>query len=458
MLPRRSLLCLRAFHAGTAVPETFVRASRLLQPSASTKSDAKQALCKSQKLMLDHGLISSAGPGTFALLPLAVKSLERLVNLIDSELQRVGGQKTYFPCLVPSALFKKTGRLDKLGQELFVLKDRKDHDYCLGPTHEEAVTQLVASLKTLPHTSLPLMLYQITPKFRDEARPKFGLLRGREFIMKDMYSFDKTVEEAASTYNLVCDAYVRILQQLEVPFVKVKASTGAMGGSYSHEFHFLNDIGEDRLHVCTQCQTGLSIDEVSSDCQNEMCENCGGHLQEARGIEVAHAFCLGTTYSKLLSATTQHADGKNRPFEMNCFGIGVTRLLAACLEMLALEDRMRWPLSIAPFRVAIITPKRGSYEVASLPLAEHLAGQLSSLDQLQGAVILDDRDDWTIGRRLKDLDTLGTPYIIVAGKKTKEPVPLFELYDTLQSSTAELTHSELLHFFQFGPLAVKRIY
>lgn len=252
MLPRRSLLCLRAFHAGTAVPETFVRASRLLQPSASTKSDAKQALCKSQKLMLDHGLISSAGPGTFALLPLAVKSLERLVNLIDSELQRVGGQKTYFPCLVPSALFKKTGRLDKLGQELFVLKDRKDHDYCLGPTHEEAVTQLVASLKTLPHTSLPLMLYQITPKFRDEARPKFGLLRGREFIMKDMYSFDKTVEEAASTYNLVCDAYVRILQQLEVPFVKVKASTGAMGGSYSHEFHFLNDIGEDRLHVCTQ--------------------------------------------------------------------------------------------------------------------------------------------------------------------------------------------------------------
>ncbi|KAL1426173.1 hypothetical protein MTO96_018433 [Rhipicephalus appendiculatus] len=458
MLPRRSLRCLRAFHAGKTVPETFVRASRLLQPSASTKSDAKQALCKSQKLMLDHGLISSTGPGTFALLPLAVKALERLVNLIDSELQQIGGQKTYFPCLVPSTLFKKTGRLDKLGQELFVLKDRKDHDYCLGPTHEEAVTQLVSSLKTLPHASLPLMLYQITPKFRDEARPKFGLLRGREFIMKDMYSFDKTVEEAAGTYNLVCDAYMRILQQLEVPFVKVKASTGAMGGSYSHEFHFLNDIGEDHLHVCTQCQTGLSVDEVGSGCENGTCENCGGCLQEARGIEVAHAFCLGTTYSKLLSATTQHADGKNRPFEMNCFGIGVTRLLAACLEMLASEDRMRWPLSIAPFRVAVITPKRGSHEVGSLPLAEHLARQLDSLDQLRGAVIMDDRDDWTIGKRLKDLDTLGTPYIIVAGKKTKEPVPLFELYNALEGSTAELTHSELLHLFQFGPLAVKRIY
>ncbi|KAH7972917.1 hypothetical protein HPB52_018717 [Rhipicephalus sanguineus] len=199
MLPRRSLRCLRAFHAGATVPETFVRASRLLQPSASTKSDAKQALCKSQKLMLDHGLISSAGPGTFALLPLAMKALESLVNLIDSELQRVGGQKTYFPCLVPSALFKKTGRLDKLGQELFVLKDRKDHDYCLGPISKTEC---------------------------------------------------------------------------------VRIAEGAF-----------------------------------------------------KKLEVL------------------------RPFEMNCFGIGVTRLLAACLEMLASEDRMQWPLSIAPFRVAIITPK-----------------------------------------------------------------------------------------------------
>ncbi|KAH7941475.1 hypothetical protein HPB49_014259 [Dermacentor silvarum] len=283
---------------------------------------------------------------------MAMKALERLTNLIDTELQRVGGQKTYFPCLVPSSLFKKTGRLDKLGQELFTLMDRRDHNYCLGPTHEEAVTQLVTSLKTLPQASLPLMLYQITPKFRDEARPKFGLLRCREFIMKDMYSFDKTTEEAASTYNMVCEAYMRILKQLEVPFVKVKASTGAMGGSYSHEFHFLNDIGEDHLHVCTQCQTGLSIDEASSGCQNETCENCGGRLQEARGIEVAHAFSLGTTYSEPLNATTHHADGKH-----------------------------------------------------------------SSLDQLRGAVLMDDRDDWTIGRRLKDLDTLGMPYVIVAGKK-----------------------------------------
>ncbi|XP_065307039.2 probable proline--tRNA ligase, mitochondrial isoform X1 [Dermacentor albipictus] len=458
MLPRRSLRCLRAFHSGATVPETFVRSSRLLQPSTFTKSDAKQALCKNQKLMLDYGLISSASTGTFVLLPMAMKALERLTNLIDAELQQVGGQKTYFPCLVPSSLFKKTGRLDKLGQELFTLMDRKDHDYCLGPTHEEAVTQLVTSLKTLPQASLPLMLYQITPKFRDEARPRFGLLRCREFIMKDMYSFDKTTEEAAATYNMVCEAYMRILKQLEVPFVKVRASTGAMGGSYSHEFHFLSDIGEDHLHVCTQCQTGLSVDEASSGCQNETCENCGGRLQEARGIEVAHAFSLGTTYSKPLNATTHHVDGKHRPLEMNCFGIGVTRLLAACLEMLASEDRLRWPLSIAPFRVAVITPKRGSHEVVSLPLAEHLAGQLSSLDQLRGAVLMDDRDDWTIGKRLKDLDTLGTPYVIVVGKKTKEPVPLFELHDTSKGTTTELTHSELLHFFQFGPLAVKRIY
>ncbi|KAK8766575.1 hypothetical protein V5799_006645 [Amblyomma americanum] len=455
MLPRRSVRCLRAFHASATGPETFVRCSRLLQPSTFTKSDAKQALCKSQKLMLDYGLISASSAGTFILLPLALRALERLTNLIDIELQRVGGQKTYFPCLVPSSLLKKTGRWDTLGQELFSLKDRKSHDYCLGPTHEEAFSQLMASLKSLPHAALPVMLYQITPKFRDEARPKFGLLRCREFLMKDMYSFDKSLEDAASTYNMVCDTYARILRQLEVPFVKVKASTGAMGGNYSHEFHYLTDIGEDRLHVCLQCRTGISADETSSDCRNQNCEHCGGRLAEARGIEVAHAFSLGTTYSEPLGATVQHTDGKKRPFEMNCFGIGVTRLLAACLEMLASEDQLRWPLSMAPFKVAVITPKRGSHEADSLTLAEHLAGHLGLLKQLEDGVLLDDRDDWTIGKRLKDLSTLGAPYIIVAGKKTKEPVPLFELHDVAGKSLTEFTHSELLHFFQFGPLTAQ---
>uniref|UniRef100_G3MSN7 Probable proline--tRNA ligase, mitochondrial n=1 Tax=Amblyomma maculatum TaxID=34609 RepID=G3MSN7_AMBMU len=407
--------------------------------------------------MLDYGLISPSSAGTFVLLPLATRALERLTNLIDTELQQVGGQKTHFPCLMPSSLFKKTGRWDKLGQELFTLKDRKSHDYCLGPTHEEAVSQLVASMKSLPHTVLPVMLYQITPKFRDEARPKFGLLRCREFLMKDMYSFDKSQEEAANTYNMVCDAYTRILRQLEVPFVKVKACTGAMGGNYSHEFHYLTDIGEDHLHVCLQCCTGVSADGPSSDCPNQSCEHCGGRLHEARGIEVAHAFSLGTTYSEPLGATIQHANGKTRPFEMNCFGIGVTRLLAACLEMLASEDQLRWPFSVVPFKVAIVTPKRGSHEAESLALAEHLAGQLGLLKQLQGGVLLDDRDDWTIGKRLKDLSTLGAPYIIVAGKKTKEPMPLFELHDVIGKSAAELTHSELLHFFQFGPLAVRTV-
>lgn len=405
--------------------------------------------------MLDYGLISPSSVGTFVLLPLATRALERLTHLIDTELQRVGGQKTHFPCLVPRSLFQKTGRWDKLGQELFTLKDRKSHDYCLGPTHEEAVSQLVASLKSLPHTALPVMLYQITPKFRDEARPKFGLLRCREFLMKDMYSFDKSPEEAACTYNVVCDAYARILRQLEVPFVKVRASTGAMGGNFSHEFHYLTDIGEDHLHVCLQCRTGISTDETSSGCQSQSCEHCGGRLEEAKGIEVAHAFSLGTTYSEPLGATVQHTDGKNRPFEMNCFGIGVTRLLAACLEMLASEDQLRWPHSVAPFKVAIITPKRGSREAESLTLAEHLAGHLGLLEQLQGGVLLDDRDDWTIGKRLKDLSTLGAPYIIVAGKKTKEPVPLFELHDVTDKSAAVFTHSELLHFFQFGPLTAE---
>ncbi|XP_042144403.1 probable proline--tRNA ligase, mitochondrial [Ixodes scapularis] len=436
--------------------ENFARCSRLFQPNSFTKLDAKQGLCKSQKLMLDYGLISPSGTGTFVLLPLATKSLERLVDLIDSELQSVGGQKILLPCLVPGSLFKKTGRWEDMGDELFKLKDRRDHDYCLGPTHEEAVSQLLASLPSLSLRCLPILLYQISPKFRDEGRPKFGLLRGREFIMKDMYSFDRSAESAAETYDIVCTAYSRILERLGVPFVKVKASSGAMGGNYSHEFHFLSNIGEDRLFVCPKCHIGVSADKVESETENQPCDQCSTPLEEERGVEVAHAFSLGTVYSDPLKASFMDSDGKNKALVMNCFGIGVTRLLAASLEVLSTQSELRWPLAIAPFKVAVVTPKKGSHEEeVGLPLSLHLTSCLSSQDILAGDVLLDDRDSWTIGKRLKDLDHMGVPFVVVAGKRSAEAMPLFELHDVYRGSVTEVTQSELLHFFQHGKFREK---
>lgn len=450
MLPRRLLKLSRHLSSKTNV-ESFVRCSRLFQPNSFTKLEAKQGLCKSQKLMLDYGLISPSGTGTFVLLPLATKSLERLVYLIDSELQSVGGQKIQLPCLVPGTLFKKTGRWEDMGDELFKLKDRRDHDYCLGPTHEEAVSQLLASLPSLSLRCLPILLYQISPKFRDEGRPKFGLLRGREFLMKDMYSFDRNSKAAGETYDLVCCAYSRILERLGVPFVKVKASTGAMGGNYSHEFHFQSDIGEDRLFLCPECHVGVSGDKVDSDTDNLSCDQCGSPLEEGRGVEVAHAFSLGTVYSDPLKASFMDSDGKNKALVMNCFGIGVTRLLAASLEVLSTQSQLRWPFAIAPFKVAVVTPKKGSHEEESgLPLSLHLTSCLSSPDVLGEDVLLDDRDSWTIGKRLKDLDHMGVPFVVVAGKRSVEPVPLFELHDVYQETVTEVTQSELLHFFQYG--------
>ncbi|EEC20471.1 tRNA synthetases class II, putative, partial [Ixodes scapularis] len=405
------------------------------------------------QLMLDYGLISPSGTGTFVLLPLATKSLERLVDLIDSELQSVGGQKILLPCLVPGSLFKKTGKWEDMGDELFKLKDRRDHDYCLGPTHEEAVSQLLASLPSLSLRCLPILLYQVRGRLSHYRRcmaPGFVATCGTLFA--DMYSFDRSAESAAETYDIVCTAYSRILERLGVPFVKVKASSGAMGGNYSHEFHFLSNIGEDRLFVCPKCHIGVSADKT----ENQPCDQCSTPLEEERGVEVAHAFSLGTVYSDPLKASFMDSDGKNKALVMNCFGIGVTRLLAASLEVLSTQSQLRWPLAIAPFKVAVVTPKARSHEEeVGLPLSLHLTSCLSSQDILAGDVLLDDRDSWTIGKRLKDLDHMGVPFVVVAGKRSAEAMPLFELHDVYRGSVTEVTQSELLHFFQHGKFREK---
>ncbi|KAL1461695.1 hypothetical protein WDU94_013567, partial [Cyamophila willieti] len=355
------------------------RISRLFQPfkkapkstSNVSAKDSKENLSKSQKLMLDYGLIAPAGKGFYYNLPLVQRSQQKLVNLIDLAMGKLGAQRIQCPLLTPAEHWKKTGRLDQEKNELFLLNDRQERQYVLSPTHEESITALLADTK-LSHKSLPLLLYQFSSKFRDELRPKFGLMRSREFLMKDLYAFTASEVDANEVYNLVSKCYDNVFQTLGIKYRKVLGDSSSLGGSLSHEYHIVHNIGEDDLLVCPSCNTGVN---VTAHPNEENCTECGGGLEHTRGIEVAHTFLLGTRYSEALAARFVSRDSTLSPLVLSSYGIGVSRLLAASLELMSSDVELRWPLALAPYSVMIIPPKDGSKEAK---FTGHLVNKLYS--------------------------------------------------------------------------------
>ncbi|XP_006839873.1 PREDICTED: probable proline--tRNA ligase, mitochondrial [Chrysochloris asiatica] len=404
----------------------------------SLEGRSGELTCKSQRLMLQVGLIHPANPGCYHLLPYTVRAMEKLVRAIDQEMQAIGGQKVNMPSLSSAELWRATSRWDLMGKELLRLRDRHGKEYCLGPTHEEAITALVASQKTLSYKQLPLLLYQVTRKFRDEPRPRFGLLRGREFYMKDMYTFDCSPEAARQTYSLVCGAYCSLFSRLGLPFVQVQADVGSIGGTMSHEFQLPVDIGEDLLAVCPSCSFAANKETLDSAQAN--CPVCQGLLTETRGVEVGHTFYLGTKYSSIFNAQFANIHGKPSLAEMGCYGLGVTRILAAAIEVLSTEDCIRWPGLLAPYQVCLIPPKRGSKEEVATELMGNLYDHIAeAVPQLHGEVLLDDRAHLTIGNRLKDANKLGYPFVIIAGKRALEDPSHFEVWCQNTSEVVFLT-------------------
>lgn len=400
--------------------------------------------CRSQRLMLQTGLLHPSNPGCFYYLPATVRSMEKLVRLIDQEMHAIGGQKLDMPALCAADLWRQSGRWELMGKEMFRLKDRHGIDYCLGPTHEEAVTELMASQANLSYKKLPLLLYQVTRKFRDEQKPKFGLLRGREFYMKDMYSFDTSSEAAHATYHSVCHAYARLFDRLGLRWVQVQADTGNIGGTLSHEFQLPSDIGEDRLLTCDSCGFSANVELVEAG--EDGCPRCqAGTLQESRGIEVGHTFYLGTKYSEAFNATFTTTQNKPALAEMGCFGLGVTRILAAAIEVLSSDDGIRWPPLLAPYQVCVQPPKKGSKEEsAQAGLAEGLTQSLCGLPNLRGEVMVDDRTQWTLGKRLKDAKLMGYPYVVVVGQRAVGPDPQLELINQNTGETLYLSRDALM--------------
>ncbi|KAI9143773.1 putative prolyl-tRNA synthetase [Paraphysoderma sedebokerense] len=406
------------------------RLSKMFVPTMKENPTLSTSIA-SHRLMVRAGLIRQSASGIYSYLPYAVRALSKIEKIIDKEMQRVGGEKLSLPCLISSDLWKRTGKWDSSRSELFKLKDRKSADFLLSPTHEEEITNLIAQ-EVSSYRQLPLRLYQIGRKYRDELRPRSGLLRGREFIMKDMYSFDVTLEDAMKTYDEVLNAYTRIFDSLGVQYAVAEADSGDIGGPRSNEFHIISKVGEDTLLKCSNC-TYTANSELAQDA----CPQCSHELGTANAIEVGHIFLLGTKYSSSLSALIRHRDSQDsHPIQMGCYGIGVSRLLAAMIESSHDERGIIFPDSIAPFHFVVVpavslseNPKTNQKEIQQMltAAAETVYDALAALrpkecgmkvgSQENIDVLLDDRIGVNFGSKMMDATLIGYPFTVVVGKK-----------------------------------------
>lgn len=534
-------------------------ASKLYSPTL--REIPSDAVVVSHQYMLKAGMMRKVSNGLYAFLPLALRSIRKVEDIVREEMNAIGSQEILMPITQPAEIWKQSERWDVYGEEMFKLNDRHGHEYCLGPTHEELVTVL-AKMDTSSYKQLPVSLYQIQNKYRDEKRPRFGLMRSREFIMKDAYTFDMDEEGLDRQYHLMYDAYTRIFTRCGLYFRPVVADSGAIGGSGSHEFEVIADSGEadivyckdcdfaanieavepkafsssvhndkakeivetpgqhtiqmvcDFLHVSVVCSVkavvyklddtvvlalvrgdhevnevrlqnlfnavnvGLASDEDLKRCgliagyispiglkkadnfeiivdttvmemedaccganavdkhyvhvnpkrdfgdvrvetirlitAEDCCPKCGGMIELKKGIEVGQVFKLGTKYSEKLGCTYLDRDGKNHPMVMGCYGIGITRTVAASIEQNHDKDGIIWPVAIAPYEVVIVPANNKDEGVMNA--ARHLYDEM---EDCRDEVILDDRDE-RAGIKFKDADLIGYPIRVTIGKKWKE--------------------------------------
>lgn len=533
-----------------------MRATNLYAPTL--RETPAEAEVRSHQLMLRAGMIRKAAGGLYTYMPLAWRTLKKIMNIVREEMDAAGGQEIAMPIVQPSEIWKETGRWAVYGDEMFRVSDRHGREFCLGPTHEEMVTTLIRD-EVRSYKQLPLMLYQIQNKYRDEIRPRFGLMRGREFIMKDLYSFDKDEEGMNKSYKKMYDAYTNVFTRMGLEFRPVEADNGAIGGGHSHEFTVLAEAGESNIAYCSSCDYAASdekaelkvikaepeemkelqkvstpdahtIEKVaqylqlplektikavafqsekgelilafvrgdhdvndvkvvnlfedaielhmaedeaitaaggvagfmspigikegtkvvvdatvmemynacaganekdahfinvnpSRDFKNvivadirmikegDACPHCGAPVKMTRGIEAGQVFTLGTKYSKSLHATFLDENGKEKLLVMGCYGIGVSRTMAAAIEQNNDENGIIWPRAIAPFEVVVV-PVNAKDE-AQLSLAEEIYNGLKA----NGAdALLDDRKD-RAGVKFKDADLIGYPLRITVGPK-----------------------------------------
>lgn len=360
----------------------------------------------SHQLMLRTNMVRMLIAGVYSYLPLGYAVLSKIEDIIRQEMNATGAQELLLPGLQPLELWQKTGRDEVMGETMFRFADRRGRKLCLGPTHEEVVTDLAANyIKS--YRDLPFVLYQIQTKYRDELRPRFGIVRSCEFIMKDAYSFDRDKKGLNEIYEKMRHAYKNIFKRCGLEFISLKADSGVMGGDVSHEFMVPAASGEDFVYKCKIC--GEVKSEVGA--KIETCPHCADDMEKLTVLEVGHIFQLGEKYSKALNVKFLDEKGSHQIVQMGCYGIGVSRLISAVIEQNHDENGIIWPPEVAPYNVLVVPVNISEKQVLDKALALH-----DELKEGGVSVLVDDRDE-RAGVKFKDADLLGVPVRVTIGNK-----------------------------------------
>ena len=387
--------------------------SKLFVPT--TRQDPSDAELISHKLMVRSGMIKKTAAGIYNWLPIGYRVLKKVENIVRKNLDNFGAQEILMPMVQPAELWKESLRFDQYGKELLKFKDRSERDFVLGPTHEEIICEIFRSYP-ISYKELPINLYQIQTKFRDEIRPRFGVMRCREFLMKDAYSFDIDERGMEKSYENMKDAYISTFDDIGLDYRIVKADAGNIGGDVSEEFHIIADSGEDLLAISDASDFAANVEVLEyekdpSELDGQPSPDGKGKLIIKRGIEVGHIFQLGQKYSEKMSVSIKDSSGKGIDSFMGCYGIGVSRIVAAAIEQNHDDKGIIWPYAIAPFHVNVICLD---------PKKEEVLKECESVYQIikdaGHDVLLDDRDI-RAGQKFTDNEILGVPFSIVIGPK-----------------------------------------
>ena len=405
-------------------------------PLITYKETPVDAELTSHQLMLRAGLIKKLASGLFSWMPIGLKVLRKIERIVREEMDRSGAYEVSMPAIQPADLWQETGRWEAYGDLLLKMEDRQGRSFCFGPTHEEVITDIVRNeLKT--YRQMPVNFYQIQTKFRDEIRPRFGVMRAREFLMKDAYSFHLDQPSLDLEYENMGTTYNTIFTRLGLDFRKVRADSGEIGGSVSHEYHVLADSGEDEIGYCDEEDYAANVEMIEGNTAPN-----GGKLSFTRGIEVGHIFQLGDKYSKSMNCTVLNDKGDSIYPLMGCYGIGISRIMASSIEQNHDESGIIWPEPLAPFQIIIVALNKNT-EDTTLTKSRKIYHQLKESGY---EVLLDDRNE-RAGVKFADADLLGIPKRLIVSErgldnqtielnfrdgKNKSDVPFEQLVDYLE--------------------------
>ena len=394
-----------------------------------------EAQITSHKLMLRAGMIKQTVSGIYSWMPLGLKVLQKIERIVIEEQERAGHLPLLMPTIQPASLWQKSGRYDDYGEEMLRIRDRHNRDLLYGPTNEELITEIFSS-HVKSYRDLPLTLFHIQWKFRDEMRPRFGVMRGREFLMKDGYNFDIDMDAAIHSYNRHLVSYLKTYERLGLKAIPMRADTGPIGGNYSHEFLVLADTGESEVFFDKRILdfnfgiANVDFDDIG-ECQKIVDEWTAPYARTdethdpeifdrdvseefqgvSRAIEVGQIFYFGTKYSEPMGAYVTNSEGKQVPVHMGSHGIGVSRLVGAIIEAFHDDKGIKWPISVAPFKVGIVNTVMGDKE--SCEISEKIYSELTNanLDPLY-----DDRDE-RVGSKFTTMELIGIPWRITVGPR-----------------------------------------